>query len=109
MGGAGSGLGAGRCSTMALRRSAAADPAGVCRRAARAHRGQAVAQAVVPTAIGASAAPAKRARGASGFQGGFADLMTAALPPEALGKPVEVWFTDEARVGQQGTLTGESG
>ena len=31
--------------------------------------------------------------------------MTAALPPEAAGKPVEIWFTDEARVGQQGTLT----
>jgi hypothetical protein len=31
--------------------------------------------------------------------------VTAALPPEAAGKPVEVWFTDEARVGQQGTLT----
>ena len=31
--------------------------------------------------------------------------MTAALPPEAAGKPVEIWFTDEARVGQQGTVT----
>jgi len=31
--------------------------------------------------------------------------MTAALPPEAVGRPVEIWFTDEARVGQQGTLT----
>jgi hypothetical protein len=31
--------------------------------------------------------------------------MTAALPLEAAGKPVEVWFGDEARVGQQGTLT----
>ena len=31
--------------------------------------------------------------------------MTAAVPVEAAGKPVEVWFTDEARVGQQGTLT----
>jgi hypothetical protein len=30
---------------------------------------------------------------------------TAALPAEALGRPVEIWFTDEARVGQQGTLT----
>jgi transposase len=29
----------------------------------------------------------------------------AALPPEARGKPVEVWFQDEARVGQQGTVT----
>jgi hypothetical protein len=31
--------------------------------------------------------------------------VTAALPPEAAGKPVEIWFTDEARIGQQGTLT----
>jgi hypothetical protein len=31
--------------------------------------------------------------------------VTAALPTEAMGKPVEVWFSDEARVGQQGTLT----
>ena len=31
--------------------------------------------------------------------------MTAALPAAAVGKPVEVWFMDEARVGQQGTLT----
>ena len=31
--------------------------------------------------------------------------MTAALPLEAAGRPVEVWFTDEARVGQHGTLT----
>jgi len=28
----------------------------------------------------------------------------AALPPEAKGKPLEVWFQDEARVGQKGTL-----
>ena len=31
--------------------------------------------------------------------------MDAALPERARGKPVEVWFQDEARVGQQGTLT----
>ncbi len=31
--------------------------------------------------------------------------MTASLPAAAAGKPVEVWFMDEARVGQQGTLT----
>lgn len=31
--------------------------------------------------------------------------MTAALPAAAAGRPVEVWFQDEARVGQQGTLT----
>jgi transposase len=31
--------------------------------------------------------------------------VTAALPPEARGKPLEIWWQDEARVGQQGTLT----
>lgn len=31
--------------------------------------------------------------------------MTAVLPAETAGRPVEVWFTDEARVGQQGTVT----
>jgi len=31
--------------------------------------------------------------------------VTAALPTEALGKPVEIWFQDEARIGQKGTLT----
>jgi hypothetical protein len=35
----------------------------------------------------------------------FADLVHAALPEEATGKPLEIWFQDEARVGQQGTLT----
>jgi hypothetical protein len=28
-----------------------------------------------------------------------------ALPPIARGKPIEVWFQDEARIGQKGTLT----
>ncbi len=31
--------------------------------------------------------------------------MKKALPARARGKPIEVWFQDEARVGQQGTLT----
>ena len=31
--------------------------------------------------------------------------MTAALPEHARGRPLEVWWQDEARVGQQGTLT----
>jgi hypothetical protein len=29
----------------------------------------------------------------------------AVLPPLAPGTPIEIWFADEARVGQQGTLT----
>lgn len=31
--------------------------------------------------------------------------MKAALPADAAGKPVEIWFQDEARVGQKGSLT----
>ena len=34
----------------------------------------------------------------------FAELVRQALPGRAAGKPIEVWFQDEARVGQQGTL-----
>ena len=63
-------------------------------RTARTHGGQIAAQTVVPTAVGATAAPTEQARGTSGFQRSFADLVTAALPAEALGKPVEIWFTD---------------
>jgi hypothetical protein len=29
----------------------------------------------------------------------------AALPDHAKDKPIEIWFQDEARIGQQGTLT----
>ena len=30
--------------------------------------------------------------------------MKEALPASATGKPIEIWFQDEARVGQKGTL-----
>jgi hypothetical protein len=32
-------------------------------------------------------------------------LARAAIPQKLAGRPVEIWFQDEARVGQQGTLT----
>lgn len=35
----------------------------------------------------------------------FAARVAEVLPPAAAGKPIEVWFQDEARVGLQGTLT----
>ncbi|WP_376100251.1 IS630 family transposase [Roseomonas sp. CCTCC AB2023176] len=41
---------------------------------------------------------------ASVFQGDFPALVTAVLPPEAVGKPIEVWRQHEARIGQRGTL-----
>ena len=35
----------------------------------------------------------------------FPDLVAAAIPAHARDKPIELWWQDEARVGQQGTLT----
>ena len=35
----------------------------------------------------------------------FAERARAAIPTEHAGQPIEIWFQDEARVGQQGTLT----
>ena len=32
-------------------------------------------------------------------------MVAAAVPPHARDKPIELWWQDEARVGQQGTLT----
>jgi hypothetical protein len=55
--------------------------------------------------LGAPAAPAARPRGAGRRPKTFAELVGEALPERARGKPVEIWCPDEARVGQQGTLT----
>ena len=38
------------------------------------------------------------------FKKNFARLVAEALPETASGKPIEIWFQDEARVGQQGSL-----
>ena len=39
------------------------------------------------------------------MQKNFAELARTAIPQELAGRSVEIWFQDEARVGQQGTLT----
>ncbi len=39
------------------------------------------------------------------FKTEFAARVVEALPAAAQGQPIDVWFQDEARVGQQGTLT----
>ena len=74
-------------------------------RAARAHGRQGAAPARLHPRVGPAEAPEGRRGGAGGVQKGFAELVREALPEHARGKPVEVWFLDEARVGQQGTLT----
>ena len=35
----------------------------------------------------------------------FADLVAAVIPNAARSKPIELWWQDEARIGQQGSLT----
>jgi transposase len=48
--------------------------------------------------------PKKDAAAQEAFKTAFAGLVTEALPACAAGKPIEVWFQDEARVGQKGSL-----
>jgi hypothetical protein len=59
----------------------------------------------VSPSLGAAPAPEIRPSGTGGVQKNVAATVKAALPEAAQGKPMEVWFQDEARVGQQGTLT----
>jgi transposase len=51
--------------------------------------------------------PKKDEAAQQAFKANFKDIVTAALPAAVKqnGTPVEVWFQDEARVGQQGTLS----
>ena len=55
--------------------------------------------------FGAPAAPEDRSGGAGRFQKSFPEAVAAAILEAARGRPLEVWFQDEARIGQQGTLT----
>ena len=71
----------------------------------RAHDRQAAGEASLSAPVGAAAAPAERPRGAGGVPGGFAELVKAVAAELGQGTPIEVWFGDEARVGQQGTVT----
>src|SRR5437764_1436055 len=73
--------------------------------AARALGRQGPAPARLRPPVGAPQAPEGERGGAGGVQKSFAELVREALPERARGKPVEIWFQDEARVGQQGTLT----
>lgn len=49
-------------------------------------------------------APRPRRGGAGVFRADFAPLVDAALPEHARGKPPDLWWQDDARIGQQGTL-----
>ena len=48
--------------------------------------------------------PKKDAAAQEAFKNNFPCLVAEALPDSAAGKPIEIWFEDEARVGQKGSL-----
>src|SRR3954447_20068842 len=102
---AGAGPGPGRRGALAAGRPAGPDRGPLRGPAARALGRQGAAPARLQPRVGPAPAPEGRRGGAGGVQKGFAELVAGALPEHARGKPVEVWFQDEARVGQQGTLT----
>src|SRR3954453_10980329 len=103
--GAGAGPGPGRRGALAPDRPQGLDRDAVRGPAARALGRQGAAPARLHPPVGAPEAPEGGRGGAGGVQKGFAELVAGALPERARGKPVEIWFQDEARVGQQGTLT----
>lgn len=49
--------------------------------------------------------PQKVAEAEAAFKRNFSDLVCELVADRLCGKPLEIWFQDEARVGQQGTLT----
>src|SRR4051794_2368159 len=102
---AGAGPGPGRRGALATDRSQGTDRGPLRGPAARALGRQGPAPARLRPPVGQAEAPEGRRGGAGGVQEGFAELVAGALPGHARGKPVEVWFQDEARVGRQGTLT----
>ena len=105
MGTARAGPGRARCGAMAPGRSRAGDRGKVRRRYGRAQHQHRAAPARFPAA-GSSPSPSRSRRGrTSVFQSNFAAIIDAALPEHARGKTLELWWQDEARIGQQGTLT----
>src|SRR6185312_4751948 len=103
--GAGAGPRPGRRGALAPGRPEGPDRGPLRGPAARALGRQGPAPARLQPRLGRAAVPEGGRGGAGGVQKGFAELVREALPEHARGKPVEVWFLDEARVGQQGTLT----
>ncbi len=49
--------------------------------------------------------PKKDVEAQETFKNSFAGLVIEALPTSAAGKPLEIWFQDEARVGQKGWIS----
>ena len=68
--------------------------------------GSSRAAATTPVGYRQRVTPSRRSKTCPRLErGNFCKRVEDALPDAAQGKPLEVWFQDEARVGQQGTLT----
>ena len=64
-----------------------------------------IARPWVPQAVGPAAAPRPGRRGARGVQKNFAKSLAEIAERDAAGKPIEIWFQDEARIGQKNKIT----
>ena len=71
----------------------------------RALRGAHLAGAEIPQAGPAAEAPQGGRGPTAHFSENFASILWKCLPEHVKVKPIEIWFQDEARVGQKGTLT----
>src|SRR3954454_6181722 len=56
-------------------------------------------------ALGPAAPSCPGPRRAGGFQKGFAARLAEIARSEAAGRPIEVWFSDETRIGQKNKIT----
>ena len=56
-------------------------------------------------AVGAAAPSCPGRRGAGGVQKNFAASLDEIAERDAAGKPIEIWFQDEARIGQKNKIT----
>src|SRR5216683_3283556 len=59
----------------------------------------------VAQAVGAAPASCPGCRGPGGVQKNFAESLDEIAERDAAGKPIEVWFQDEARIGQKNKIT----
>src|SRR5215217_8160932 len=104
-GGGRAGPGAGQGGAVALRRPARRGRPPVWGRGARGHDWR-VAAPAWPDAAAAAAIPSEEGPcGAGGISKNFPHLLKTALLGCTAGRPIEIWFQDEARVGQKGSLT----
>jgi hypothetical protein len=64
-----------------------------------------IARPRLPQAVGTAPAPCPGRRGPGGVQKNFAASLDEIAERDAAGKPIEIWFQDEARIGQKNKIT----